>query len=326
MTNQELLDRYIYAVKILLPLNKRDDIAAEIKSNLLALIEDEEALLGHTLEAPELEAILQQQGHPVAVASRYGTPPMRRLIGPVLFPFYWFALRAALLLVVATNIIIAVVMFTKSPHPGAVLLHLWRNLWLGGISAVGWITIVFAAMEHFQVKFRYLAKWNPRSLPAIPHRKAQPPPIVQIVVGTVLLVLWAITLYSPRLMLLGRASVFNVSPPWYAMRVPLLLLAVFGIARACLKLTRFASAEWLPLVRIGINISGLAFIIFFLRAGDLLVPGTNWNPSRDGASLAIVNQIVSWSLVGASVLSALMCLHELRRYVRRRRNPNMIAV
>jgi len=46
MTNQEMLYRYIYAVKILLPLNKWDDIAEEIRSNLLALIEDQEALLG----------------------------------------------------------------------------------------------------------------------------------------------------------------------------------------------------------------------------------------------------------------------------------------
>jgi hypothetical protein len=63
MTNQEMLDRYIYAVKILLPLNKWDDIAEEIRSNLLALIEDQEALLGH-----ELHGYLRRRRTPTMIA------------------------------------------------------------------------------------------------------------------------------------------------------------------------------------------------------------------------------------------------------------------
>ena len=317
-----MLDRYIYAVKILLPLNKRDDIAEEIRSNLLALIEDQEALLGRGLNPGELSAIVRQNGHPVLVAGHYRDAPIRSLIGPVLLPLYWFTLQAVLLLVVAINIIVAAFLLPKSPHPGATLLHLCSNLWLGGVSTVGWITVLFAVWERWQVKFR----WNPQSLPAIPRRRAEPKPIVQIAVGTVALVLWAMALYSPRTILLGGNDVFDLSPAWYAMRLPMLLLAAIGIARACLKLTRFASAEWLPLVRIGINISSVALLIFLLRAGDLLVPGTHYDAARFGVALGIVNQVVFWTLVGVSVLSALMCLHEFNRYVRRRRTPTMIAV
>ena len=40
LTNQELLDRYIYSVKTMLPPDKMDDIAAEISSNLESLLED----------------------------------------------------------------------------------------------------------------------------------------------------------------------------------------------------------------------------------------------------------------------------------------------
>src|ERR1700722_741676 len=99
MTNQELLDRYVYSVKILLPLNKRDDIAAEIRSNLLSVLEDREAELGHPLDQTELAAILKRNGRPVLVASRYLDSPPRRLIGPVLLPLYWFVLKCALVLV-----------------------------------------------------------------------------------------------------------------------------------------------------------------------------------------------------------------------------------
>jgi hypothetical protein len=313
-------------VKVLLPLNKRDDIAAEIRSNLLSLIEDREAHLGRELEFEELSAILKQHGHPALVASRYCDVPSRHLIGLALLPLYWFILRGTLLLVVAINIIVAAFLFAKSPHAGATLLHLLGNIWLGGVATVGWITVVFVAIEHFQVKFRFLERWNPRSLPAIPRRRAEPSPIVQIVVGTFLLGLWAMVLYSPRMMLLGGTSVFNVSPAWDAMRLPLLLLAAFGILRACLKLDRFARAEWVPLVRIGLNSAGMALFILLLQAGDFLVRGTHWDPSRYGDALAIVNRIISGSLVLACVLSALMCLHELRGYLRGRRNPNLITV
>lgn len=317
-----MLDRYIYAVKILLPLNKRDDIAEEIRSNLLSLIEEQEALSGRELNPEELSAIVRQNGHPVLVAGRYRDAPFRSLIGPALLPLYWFTLRAVLLLVVAINLIVAAFLFAKSPHPGATVLHLCGNIWLGGVSTVGWITVLFAVWEHWQVKFR----WNPQSLPAMPRRRAEPKPVVQIVAGAVALVLWTFALYSPRTILLGGNDVFDLSPAWYAMRLPMLLLAAFGIARACMKLTRFASAEWLPLVRIGINISGVALLIFLLRAGDLLVPGTHWDAARFGVALGIVNQIVYWTLLCVCLFSALMCLHELRGYLRRRRTPTMLAV
>jgi hypothetical protein len=41
LTNQELLDRYIHAIKIMLPPDKMDDIAAEVRSNLESQAEDQ---------------------------------------------------------------------------------------------------------------------------------------------------------------------------------------------------------------------------------------------------------------------------------------------
>jgi hypothetical protein len=313
-------------VKILLPLNKRDDIAAEIRSNLLSLMEDEEALLGRSLDTAEFGAILQRHGNPILVAGRYRDAPARRLIGPALFPLYWFTLRAVVLLVIAINIIVAAFLHAKSPSLATTLLHMGSNIWLGAIAAVGWITISFAVLEYFQLDVKFLRFWNPQSLPAIPRPPARVSARVQIIAGMVVLPLWALALYSPRTMLLGGATVFDLSPAWYAMRVPLLLLAAFGIVRACLKLDRFASAEWVPLVRIVLNLAGVAFLILLLQAGDLLVPGTHWDPSRYGDALTIVNRVIAGSLVLACVLSALMCLHELRLYMRGRRNSNLLAV
>ena len=109
-------------------------------------------------------------------------------------------------------------------------------------------------------------------------------------------------------MLLGGATVFDLSPAWYAMRVPLLLLAAFGVVGACLKLDRFAAAEWVSLVGMGVNLVAIALLFRLVQASG--------DPSRYSDALAIVNRIIAGSLVLACVLSALMCLRELRIYMR----------
>jgi hypothetical protein len=58
LTNQELLDRYIHSfklmlLKLMLPPDKMDDLAAEIRSNLESLAEDRAAELGRELSLGE---------------------------------------------------------------------------------------------------------------------------------------------------------------------------------------------------------------------------------------------------------------------------------
>jgi len=59
LTNQELLDRYIHSLKMMLPPDKVEDIAAEIRSNLESLAEDRAAELGRDLRPEEMSAILK---------------------------------------------------------------------------------------------------------------------------------------------------------------------------------------------------------------------------------------------------------------------------
>src|SRR5271170_7182158 len=90
----ELLDRYLAAVKKHLPWQRQDDIVAELRANLESQFEDKEAELGRPPTALEVEAILKQMGPPMQVAARYQT--QQYLIGPALFPTYWYLLRLVL--------------------------------------------------------------------------------------------------------------------------------------------------------------------------------------------------------------------------------------
>src|SRR6185437_10277712 len=104
----ELLDRYLQAVKTFLPKSRQNDILKELSENILSQMEDKEAELGRSLNEDEQAAIIKQHGHPMTVASRYRS--RQQLIGPTMFPAYWFVLKAALLLgAFAVYVVIAIV-------------------------------------------------------------------------------------------------------------------------------------------------------------------------------------------------------------------------
>src|SRR5215510_847895 len=161
LTNQELLDRYIYALKLMLPPDKMEDIAAEVRSNLESQVEDQAMALGRELRPGEVSAMLKQHGHPVKVAYQYREEPGRGLISPALFPFYWFTLRAILAVWVTIRLIVAVFVIQGTTPVGTALLHLGRDVLLAGIIIPAGVTLLFAVGEYLEFKFRYSERWRP---------------------------------------------------------------------------------------------------------------------------------------------------------------------
>src|SRR5262245_43258772 len=161
LTNQELLDRYIYAVKMRLPPDKMEDIAAEVRSNLESQVEDQAMALGRELRPEEVSAILKQHGHPAKVAHQYREQPGRGLISPVLFPFYWFSLRAILALWLTIRLIVAVFAFQGASPTRTILLDLVRDVLLAGIIIPAGVTLLFAVGEYLAFKYHYSERWKP---------------------------------------------------------------------------------------------------------------------------------------------------------------------
>src|SRR5215471_16800666 len=320
LTNQELLDRYIHALKMMLPPGKVEDIGAEVKSNLESLAEDRAMELGRGLRPSEMSAILKQRGHPALVASRYRDRPGRGLISPLLFPFYWFTLRAFLAVWVTIRVIIAVFALRGTAPAGSILLLLGRDILLAGFFIPAGVTLLFAAYEYLEFKFRYSERWKPESLSPVPPPIPQPrhrSPLAHIAVGAALLIFYALALYSPSLFWVwGGRGVFSPSETLYAMRLPLWLLAFLWLSQSWLRHTRFAAAEWRRYLCDALIVAGIAFAIFLLRTGDLLVAGPRWNPSQS-KSLATLNQMLSGTVLLACIVSGLFCVHELRRFARR---------
>jgi hypothetical protein len=319
LTNQELLDRYIHSVKLLLmlPADKMDDIAAEIISNLQSLVDDRESELGRELSRDELSAILKQHGHPMQVAARYRDRPARGLISPEVFPLYWFTLRAIFAFWVTIRVIVAVFQFQGTATAGSILLRFGRDVLVAGLIIGAGVTLLFAVMEYRRSTPRFFQRWKPESLPPIPPvpKPWQPRPVVQMMSGVAWLIFFAVALFVPQFFWVwGGRGVFSPSEALYAMRLPMWLLAVFGISLSWLGYTRFAAAR--RFLFVAVSVAGSTLAIFLLQSGNLLVAGPNWAPTQ-AKSLATLNQMLAGVLVLGCICSGLMCLHELRGAVRR---------
>lgn len=151
----ELLDRYLLQVKRHLPWVRQDDIIAELKTNLESQLEDKEAELGRPLTQAEVEAWLKQMGPPIHVAARY--QPQQYLVGPTLFPIYWYVLRLALAWCAVIYVFAKVAEITANGWSGESALHAIVQLpWVLLINAAI-VTLIFAGIER-------AGKWDPQKL------------------------------------------------------------------------------------------------------------------------------------------------------------------
>ena len=170
----ELLDRYLQAVKKHLPWKRQDDILAELRANLESQLEDQEAEIGRPLTTAEVETWLKQIGPPIAVAARY--QPQQYVIGPSVFPTYWYIMKvASFWTLVVYGIVSAVQIFSAaSPSWSAAAAALVRAPFIL-MNTAAWVTLTFAAFE-FAISHSWItwpasavspAGWSPSTLPPL---------------------------------------------------------------------------------------------------------------------------------------------------------------
>jgi hypothetical protein len=165
--DMDMLDHYLDAVAAQLPRESRDDIIAELRDTLLSQIEDKEEALGRELTDDEREALLRAMGHPLVVAARYRKGP-QMLLGPELFPYWLFAIKAgALILTGVFAINLGIRVFSGPADAAQAISQTIGGLFSSGLTMIGAITLAGAACEHFGVRPRYLDTWRVKDLPIL---------------------------------------------------------------------------------------------------------------------------------------------------------------
>src|SRR5579864_2821946 len=161
----ELLNRYLQAVKFWLPRAQQDDIVTELGEDIRSEIEERERELGRELHRTETEEILKQRGRPLLVAEKY--LPQRFLIGPILFPAYWFVLKLVLACYILPWVAVWGGFMTldtsyRIQHSGLGIARDAFTLWQIALTAFTVVTVVFAVLERIKDQSWLLEKWSPR--------------------------------------------------------------------------------------------------------------------------------------------------------------------
>jgi len=249
-SSTELIDRYLHAVRFWLPKAQQQDIIAELSEDLHSQIEEKESELGRPLNETEMDVLLKQRGRPVLVANRY--LPQRSLIGPVLFPIYWFVLKVVAFFYLVPWVLVWIGMMSfsssyRAQHIAAgwfaAIASAWSALWSTAFFALGAVTIVFVVLEQVQAKSHFLENWNPRKLPPArnPNQIPRSGSVIEVVANLVFGIWWIDIMsrvMSTRVILDRPEIRIVLSPVWRYFFWGFLLLALINTAAAGVNLAR----------------------------------------------------------------------------------------
>jgi hypothetical protein len=335
----DLLDRYLQAVKKHLPWQRQDDILAELRANLEAQLEDKEAGLGRPLTMGEAEDWLRQIGPPRQVAARY--QPQQYLIGPLLYPEYWFVLRTAVFWVMIVYLIgVAVQIAVRTPSWAAVfegLLHVPEVL----LTTAASVTLIFAVIEFMAARYperwpalaAFPSDWSPSALPKaekVSERGQKPRSRAHAVAEVILIFLglaWLLLLPHYPYLLIGPGaaylyargqyiSPFQLAPVWVQVYWWIVALTLFQLIWRCIALYLGKWQQQRNAERTATAALGLIPLGLLLSIGDhayITLKHPALDQLRYGVTLNSINKAIHLSLLVLCAINLLQILWGIGR-------------
>jgi hypothetical protein len=322
----DLFERYLQAIGRQLPSKRRDDLLAELRVNLESQLEDKEEELGRPLTEGEMIDWLKQLGSPMHVAMRY--QPQQYLIGPAVFPMFWYVLRLALswagtIFLVVNGILIAI-HATGAPSIGEAIGRFPGVL----INVAAWITAIFVGLEWAASRYPNVRtpltawgrEWSPAGLP--PLEKAPAPgykpksyaqAVAEVVFGFIFLVWLTIIPHNPWLLMgpgyaILHASPFHLAPVWWDFYRVVVLLNFVQVGWNSYRLW---DGSWqepslaLHLASKVFGLVGVGMLIFAPHHVYLLLRNPEQDAMQYGATLDTINM---WAWRGVSILGVIIVL------------------
>jgi hypothetical protein len=327
-----LLDRYLLAVKKYLPWKRQDDILAELKGNLESQLEEKEADLGRTLTSDEMQDWVKHLGPPMVMAGRY--QPQQYLIGPTIFPMYWWVMRLALLwCLVIYSVIKAVEIIANSPTGSAVLNGVLGAPWVLLITAA-WVTAVFAAIEfattHSLAKFPAdivgHVDWSPGSLPTAEEAgsggkrpRSFAHAVTEVVFGFLALI-WLLLIPSYPFLLMGpgaaylRMSPYQLATVWVPFFWCIVALNVVQLGWRLIDLVRGTRQNSRALQHLTVKTIGLAATLILFTAPHrewVLLKHPAIDAARYGAAVNSINHGIYTALLWVVAISVMVWLWQI---------------
>jgi hypothetical protein len=300
----DLLERYLQAVGEHLPARGRMDTLAELRANLESQIEGREEELGRPLTEAEVAQVLEAHGMPVMVAARYG--PQQFLIGPGLFPFYWYTLKRSFPLVIAAYAVVQVMTAIVNSNSGvdlgqrigAALGH------LPGVLLTFWgiMTLGFVAFEYAQGRLipkMCLPKWTVKDLPPLEREGKRPSRVsgVADLIVSLLMIVWLLAVPNHPYLIIGPGTKlvhgmpFGLTPEWHIFywQIVSLLIAMIPLKAAMLVPSLARVRGWLDLA---VHALGILILVVMVQVRTYFVAGDSIS-AENLQSLAGINAGIS---------------------------------
>jgi hypothetical protein len=318
----DLLERYLQAVGEHLPAKGRADTLAELRANLEAEIEGREEELNRPLTEAEVAQVLEAHGMPVLVAARYG--PQHFLIGPQLFPFYWYTLKRSFPLVVVAYAFIQLVAAITQSGSG---LDLGQRISAAvahfpGVALTFWgvMTLGFAAFEYAQgrcIPKMTLPKWSVRDLPQLEpgQKKHSLASGVADLIVSVLIVVWLLAVPNHPYLIIGpgakmvSGTPFGLTPEWHIFywQIVGLLIAMLPLKIVMLLPQMRRVRGWLQLT---VNAMGILILVVMVQVRTFFVAGSDISADTL-RSLAGINTGITLGFKIALAISVIKFLYDL---------------
>lgn len=316
----DLVDRYLQAVRYLLPKKQREDVTQELADELQSQIEAKEAALGHGLGEAEVAALLKAFGHPALLALRYQEGGS--LIGPRVFPLYWFCVKSVTAILAVVHLVLPLLFYVATGEPEQEFVRLFLRFPDVLVGVLGWTTLMFVILDTDMVRTpveKALADWSPRDLPTLRKEASEPPRAASLagVIGTAILsAWWLIGLRHPALILGPAAGSIAFGPPFQALYVPMAVLAVAGLVIGLLRIVR-PGAAWHRAAQLALEAGNLVVLYLLAQAGPWMVnPAGVWRAPMTPELLELVNGAAQLGLGVAFVVVGIQfawhCVKALR--------------
>jgi hypothetical protein len=306
-----LVDHYLLHLKSLLPAKQREDIAAELRSSIVATVEEREREQGRALTDDELNDVLRGFGHPMVVAGRY--LPMQHLIGPDVFPLYWYVLQAMLIVVTVVGGFVAGIALLTAPNAVQSALQVAASAWWFALQAAAFVTLGFALLEYGKARFPFLDKFDARKVTA----------------GV-----WGVRA-SPLYPIPRADSVFEIAFEWLAfpsawlgvelrlsasvetLFYPVVALCIAELVRLGVDLVRPYRTPPRVALRLALNVVWLALIVLAFRTEGFIEIAQNVSADNPDAVLVMAQMSMKIALAIMGVITATLVATDLVRLFRR---------
>jgi hypothetical protein len=315
----DLIDRYLHAVKGHLPATQHD-VVAELEDDLRSRVAEREELLGRPLADSELAEILKSLGRPMVFAARY--QKQQALIGPSMMPYYVLTLKVGIGIALGVNVIVALVMLSLGKPVGESVKGLFVFPFTTLPIQVGWITVVFAALDRYVTAHPFNDAWDPASLPPVPRGRSNGSriKIVGDLIGMGIVLAWWIAMSRFPFLVLGPLSAFLApGPGWRNAQLPVVVLMLVTIGGHALALVK---PSWRRPTRIAGHLFALAGLALLWFGGDLLVPTGVTPPETIAHGVEVVDR---YARAGLALVVAIT-LFELGKDLRKLRRARGIEL